>query len=85
MEPLSKRVELTLKTANGNRASKSKIGDICKLHVGDVISGRIRRIESYGLFITIDDTNMVIMLVIFFANNYANNLQLLFCMTCLCR
>eukprot|EP00268_Persea_americana_P004314 TRINITY_DN1135_c1_g1_i2.p1 TRINITY_DN1135_c1_g1~~TRINITY_DN1135_c1_g1_i2.p1 ORF type:complete len:1393 (+),score=282.83 TRINITY_DN1135_c1_g1_i2:3381-7559(+) len=59
VEPLSKRVELTFKTNNAKRASKSEIGDVSKLNVGDVISGRVRRIESYGLFITIDDTNMV--------------------------
>lgn len=63
MEPLSKRVELTFKTNNAKRASKSEIGDVSKLNVGDVISGRVRRIELYGLFITIDDTNMVTMLL----------------------
>ncbi|WRX22777.1 S1 domain - like 5 [Theobroma cacao] len=29
------------------------------LHVGDIVSGRIRRVESYGLFVTLDHTNMV--------------------------
>ncbi|KAL5976748.1 hypothetical protein ACLOJK_021081 [Asimina triloba] len=59
VEPLSKRVELTLKTVSGISASKSVISDLHKLPVGDVISGNIRRIEPYGLFINIDSTNMV--------------------------
>lgn len=59
VEPLSKRVEVTLRTATGNRTSKLEIGDLRRLHVGDVISGWIKRVESYGLFITIDYTNVV--------------------------
>lgn len=53
VEPLSNRVEVTLRKANGTTS------DLSNLHVGDVISGRVRRVESYGLFITIDNTNMV--------------------------
>ncbi|KAF5737374.1 protein RRP5 isoform X2 [Tripterygium wilfordii] len=59
VEPLSNRVEVTLKTLNGSSASKSEINDLSCVHVGDIISGRIRRVESYGLFITIDNTSMV--------------------------
>ncbi|KAF3441966.1 hypothetical protein FNV43_RR15882 [Rhamnella rubrinervis] len=58
VEPLSKRVEVTLKTLNEN-APKSEIENLSSLHVGDVISGRIKRVESYGLFITIDNTKLV--------------------------
>ncbi|GFY80721.1 similar to RIBOSOMAL RNA PROCESSING 5 [Actinidia rufa] len=57
VEPLSKRVEVTLKTPNASSAQKSYISG--SLKVGDIVSGRIKRIESYGLFITVDDTNMV--------------------------
>ncbi|PSS36280.1 RRNA biogenesis protein [Actinidia chinensis var. chinensis] len=57
VEPLSKRVEVTLKTPNASNAQKSYISG--SLKVGDIVSGRIKRIESYGLFITVDDTNMV--------------------------
>ena len=57
MEPLSKRVEVTLKTPNASSAQKSYIGG--SLKAGDIVSGWIKRIESYGLFITVDDTNMV--------------------------
>ena len=28
------------------------------LHIGDVVNGRIKRVESFGLFIVIDDTNL---------------------------
>ena len=59
VEPLSKRVEVTLKTLSASSAPKSELNDLRTLHIGDIISGRIKRIESYGLFITIDDTNLV--------------------------
>lgn len=59
VEPLSKRVEVTLKTSSASGAPKSEINDLRTLHIGDIISGRIKRIESYGLFITIDNSNLV--------------------------
>ncbi|CAL5321864.1 unnamed protein product [Camellia sinensis] len=39
---------------------KSDINGLNSLHVGDIVSGQIKRIESYGLFITIDHTNTTI-------------------------
>lgn len=59
MEPLSQRVEVTLKTLDASGAPKSHINDLRSLHAGDIISGRIKRVEPYGLFITIENTNMV--------------------------
>ncbi|XP_014514109.1 rRNA biogenesis protein RRP5 [Vigna radiata var. radiata] len=59
VEPLSKRVEVTLRTSTVTNTSKSEIVDFSKFHVGDIISGRIKRVESFGLFIAIDNTNMV--------------------------
>ncbi|XP_058758623.1 rRNA biogenesis protein RRP5-like [Vicia villosa] len=59
VEPLSNRVEVTLKTSTVSSTSKSEISDLGKFHVGDVISGRIKRVESFGLFIAVDNTNMV--------------------------
>ncbi|OMO51868.1 hypothetical protein CCACVL1_29542 [Corchorus capsularis] len=59
VEPLSKRVEVTLKQSNSKGASKSEVNDFSSLHVGDIVSGRIRRVESYGVFIALDHTNMV--------------------------
>ncbi|WCJ34083.1 rRNA biogenesis protein RRP5 [Euphorbia peplus] len=59
VEPLSKRVEVTLKKLSAGGAAKSGSSDLSHLHVGDVISGRIKRVEAYGLFIAIDHTNLV--------------------------
>ncbi|CAA7399281.1 unnamed protein product [Spirodela intermedia] len=55
----SKRVDLTLKSEAGTGPSKCSLSDFKGLHVGDVISGKIKRIEPYGLFITIANSNMV--------------------------
>ncbi|XP_019092187.1 PREDICTED: rRNA biogenesis protein RRP5-like [Camelina sativa] len=58
VEPLSKRIEVTLKTVNAGGQPKSESYDLKKLRVGDMISGRIKRVEPYGLFITIGQTGM---------------------------
>lgn len=58
MEPLSKRVEVTLKK-NAKSTGKSELNDLSRLNVGDTASGRIKRVEPYGLFIAIDHTNLV--------------------------
>ncbi|KAF2307726.1 hypothetical protein GH714_031243 [Hevea brasiliensis] len=59
VEPLSSRVEVTLKKLSASSAAESETNNLSSLHVGDIISGRIKRVESYGLFITIDHTNLV--------------------------
>ncbi|RVX09623.1 rRNA biogenesis protein RRP5 [Vitis vinifera] len=59
VEPLSRRVEVTLKTSSATSVQKSEVNDFSSILVGDIIFGTIKRVESYGLFITIDDTNMV--------------------------
>lgn len=59
MEPLSKRVEVTLKMESDSSAQKTSVNGLSSLRVGDMVSGRIKRIESYGLFVTIDQTNLV--------------------------
>ncbi|XP_052176477.1 rRNA biogenesis protein RRP5 isoform X2 [Diospyros lotus] len=56
VEPLSKRVEVTLKTSI---SGGFEVNELNNLHVGQIVSGRIKRIESYGLFISIDQTNLV--------------------------
>ncbi|KAJ8448113.1 hypothetical protein Cgig2_031837 [Carnegiea gigantea] len=58
VEPLSKRVEVTLKVADKDNAGQSESGDLSSLHIGDVVKGRIKCVESFGLFIVIDDTNL---------------------------
>lgn len=60
VEHLSKRIEVTLKKSGVSNASKSENSDLSRLHVGEIISGRIKRVESYGLFIALDHTNLVI-------------------------
>ncbi|MCD7455828.1 hypothetical protein HAX54_029751 [Datura stramonium] len=59
VEPLSKRVEVTLRTSSPVGAPKSGEDALSNLTVGDVISGRVKRVEPYGLFITVDHTNLV--------------------------
>ncbi|KAJ7975951.1 rRNA biogenesis protein rrp5 [Quillaja saponaria] len=59
VEPLSNRVEVTLKSSNASSRPESEINSLSTLHVGHVISGRIKRVESYGLFIAIDNTTLV--------------------------
>ena len=60
MDLSAKRVDLTLKSGLKAGSSNSSFADFGNFHVGDVISGRIRRIEPYGLFITVNNSNMVI-------------------------
>ncbi|KAI9122039.1 hypothetical protein K1719_006728 [Acacia pycnantha] len=59
VDRLSNRVEVTLKKSNGAGRINSDIVDFRKFHVGDIISGRVKRVEPYGLFIAIYHTNMV--------------------------
>ncbi|CAH8356759.1 unnamed protein product [Eruca vesicaria subsp. sativa] len=59
VEPLSKRVEITLKKEKAGGPSKSESYDLKQFYVGDIISGRIKRVEAYGLFIEIGQTSMV--------------------------
>ena len=59
VEPLSKQIEVTLKIV-GSRAQKSKVYNLSSLHFGAIISGRIKRVESFGLFIAIDNTNSAV-------------------------
>ncbi|CAJ1967373.1 unnamed protein product [Sphenostylis stenocarpa] len=76
VEPLSNRVEVTLKTSTVPNTSESEISDLSKFHVGDIISGRIKRVESFGLFISIDNTNMVgLCHVSEIADNHIENIE----------
>ncbi|EFH50735.1 predicted protein, partial [Arabidopsis lyrata subsp. lyrata] len=46
-------------TVNAGGQPKSESYDLKKFHVRDMIIGRIKRVEPYGLFIDIDQTGMV--------------------------
>ncbi|GAB2295441.1 hypothetical protein Dimus_029608 [Dionaea muscipula] len=59
VDPLSKRAEVTLRTSTATSRTKNDIDDFSTVHAGDVISGRVKRVEPFGLFITIDDANIV--------------------------
>ncbi|XP_022966127.1 rRNA biogenesis protein RRP5 [Cucurbita maxima] len=59
LEPLSKRVEVTLKSVTANGALKANSHDLKRFSAGDIVSGRIKRVESFGLFIIIDNTDVV--------------------------
>ena len=57
-EPISGKVEVALRKSMG---SKSQVGDISysDLHVGDIVDGKVKRVESYGLFVTIRSSELV--------------------------
>lgn len=59
VEPLSMRIEVTLRTTSTPKASNNGVANLSSLRVGDIISGNIRRVVAYGLFISIDQTNIV--------------------------
>ncbi|CAN6476370.1 unnamed protein product [Victoria cruziana] len=59
VEPLSKRVDVSLRTKLSKTTSGVNIIDMHSFKVDDIISGKIRRVERYGLFIKIDHTNAV--------------------------
>ncbi|XP_038881067.1 rRNA biogenesis protein RRP5 isoform X2 [Benincasa hispida] len=59
VEPLSKRVEVTLKSVTESGALRESNDDLRSFSAGDMISGRIKRVESFGLFISIDNTDVV--------------------------
>lgn len=59
LEPLSKRIEVSLRKTSGAKEPKFDAVNLSSLRVGEVISGRVKRIESYGLFITIDQSKLV--------------------------
>ncbi|KAL8147183.1 rRNA biogenesis protein RRP5 isoform X2 [Apium graveolens] len=59
VEPLSMRIEVTLRTTSTPKASNNGVANLSSLRVGDIISGNIRRVVAYGLFISIDQSNIV--------------------------
>jgi rRNA biogenesis protein RRP5 len=64
VEASSKKVEVTLRTKINRETRKPDSVEYSHLHVGDVIHGFVRRVELYGLFITIDDSRLVCYVVL---------------------
>lgn len=58
-EPISGKVEVSLRKGTGSKSQK--LGDISysDLHVGDIIDGQVKRVETYGLFVTIKSSELV--------------------------
>lgn len=52
-------MEVTLKSVTANGALKANSHDLKSFSAGDIVSGRIKRVESFGLFIIIDNTDVV--------------------------
>lgn len=60
VEFLLKRVEVIFKVGNNkNIILKFELSDLSSLNVGDVVKGRIKRVELFGFFIVIDNTNLI--------------------------
>lgn len=55
VEPREKRLVLSAKTIARERAVVEKTQKIGRLHEGDIVTGKIERIESYGVFIEIGE------------------------------
>ncbi|GJX89752.1 rRNA biogenesis protein RRP5 [Tanacetum coccineum] len=60
LEPLSKRIKVSLRKTSGMKESNYDVSNFDSLSAGEIISGRVKRIESFGLFITIDQSKMVV-------------------------
>jgi len=58
-DPSSGRVEASLRKNSGSKLEKPDDINYSDLHVGDIIDGQVKRVESYGLFITIRSSELV--------------------------
>ncbi|KAJ4801242.1 hypothetical protein LUZ62_052488 [Rhynchospora pubera] len=59
VEASSKKVEVTLRSKIKRELRQPDTVEFSHLHVGDVIHGYVRRVEVYGLFITINNSKLV--------------------------
>uniref|UniRef100_A0A0D9WWN1 Protein RRP5 homolog n=1 Tax=Leersia perrieri TaxID=77586 RepID=A0A0D9WWN1_9ORYZ len=58
-EPQSGKVEVSLRKNTGSKSQKSDDISYSDLHVGDIVAGQVKRVESYGLFVTIKGSELV--------------------------
>ncbi|CAN6171331.1 unnamed protein product [Urochloa humidicola] len=57
--PSSGRVEASLRKNSASKLEKPDDINYSDLHVGDIIDGQVKRVESYGLFVTIKNSELV--------------------------
>eukprot|EP00850_Spirogloea_muscicola_P003615 SM000014S00403 [mRNA] locus=s14:1118681:1131628:- [translate_table: standard] len=60
VELLSKRVQMTLRLSQPNKEAGSLDAwkGIEDVHIGDVVTGSVKRVEAFGLFIILDHSNL---------------------------
>ncbi|XP_066389622.1 rRNA biogenesis protein RRP5-like [Miscanthus floridulus] len=58
-DPSSGRVEASLRKTTGSKLEKLDDISYSDLHVGDIIDGQVKRVESFGLFVTIRRSELV--------------------------
>ncbi|KAM3350290.1 hypothetical protein ACQJBY_022833 [Aegilops geniculata] len=58
-EPISGKVEVSLRKSTDSKSQK--VGDISysDLRVGDIVDGKVKQVESYGLFVAIQSSKLV--------------------------
>ncbi|ONM52181.1 Ribosomal protein S1-like1 [Zea mays] len=58
-DPSSGRVEASLRKTTGSKLEKLDDISYSDLHVGDIVDGQVKRVESFGLFVTIRRSELV--------------------------
>ncbi|KAG8100361.1 hypothetical protein GUJ93_ZPchr0013g34916 [Zizania palustris] len=59
VDPQSGKVEVSLRKSTGSKSKKTDDISYSDLHVGDIVDGRVKRVESFGLFVIIQDSELV--------------------------
>ncbi|KAF8768533.1 hypothetical protein HU200_007543 [Digitaria exilis] len=59
VDPSSGKVEASLRKNTGSKLEKVDDINFSDLHVGDIIDGQVKRVESFGLFVTIRSSELV--------------------------
>ncbi|KAL6599504.1 hypothetical protein ACP70R_045641 [Stipagrostis hirtigluma subsp. patula] len=58
-DPSSGKVELSLRKSTGSKSERLNDISYSDLHEGDIVDGQVKRVESYGLFVTIRSSDLV--------------------------
>lgn len=58
-EPVSGKVDVSLRKSTASKSQKLDDISYSDLLVGDIIDGQVKRVESYGLFVTIQSSELV--------------------------